>query len=344
MKVLLTGSSGFLGTFVARELVAAGHEVRALLRSGQKPPLLLALPLEVVPGDILDGASLDRALEGCQALVHCAAKVSFRTVDSDAVFRTNVEGSRTVLEAAARARIARVVFTSSVASMGASAGPQLLDETAPWGQKATGMAYHLSKWEAEQLALSHARAGLPVVLLNPGLLLGPDDARLTSTRLVMHGLNRTLPGYVEGGFSAAHVRDVARAHVAALSFGEVGERYILAGLNTTVSEFFALVAELSGVPAPRRLPAALLWPLVALADGLVRLVPSLGHTTVGELNLPTLRASRQYTQYTCAKAERALGYQMTPLRETLLDTIRSLIRSGAAKANTPELRGLISTT
>jgi dihydroflavonol-4-reductase len=340
MKVLLTGGSGFVGSFIGRELFAQGHEVRALVRSGVCPPLLRG-KADVIRGDILAPDSIDRAMDGVDAVIHSAARVSMRTIDRAETFHTNVDGTRNVLERAQRHGVRRVVYTSSVASMGATKTPEVLDETAPWGQAATGSPYHLSKWEAEQIALDLARRGLPVIILNPGVVLGPDDLNLTSSRLVMHAVNGTIPGHVEGGFSIVHVRDCARAHVAALERGKVGERYIVAGTDVTTSEFFARVAALTGVKAPRKLPRHLLFALIATFDGLVALVPPLGKTTLGELNLPTFRASLQYTFYDCKKAEDALGYTKTPLDETLKETIASLLLRGAVKARTPELVALL---
>jgi len=335
MKVLLTGATGFVGSEIARELVRQGHELRVLVRKTSKLDGLAGLSYERVEGDILDRASLDRALEGMDALIHTAANVSARLRDAALIDRVNVEGTRTVLDAAAARPGLRVVYTSSIAAVGATEAPKLQDESAPW-RSGDGYQYIDAKRRAEEFVLEHAKRGLDVVVLNPGFVLGPGDVYLGSTRLVLEFLKGRLGWITDGGISFCDVRDVAKAHVAALTRGERGERYIVASKNQTLHEALAIVGRLSGKRPARRAPYALVW-LAALLSEAVALVKE---HPFEEFNRPVVRYSRLYNWTDSSKAARELGYATRSLEESLRDTIRDFLARGLIAASTPELQAL----
>jgi dihydroflavonol-4-reductase len=338
MKVVLTGGTGFLGSWIARELVAAGHEVRTLVRGTSKLDALRGLPVETVAGDVTDRASMDEAMRGADAVIHCAGNTSARPRDRERVHQVNVVGTRTVMEAALAAGVGRAVHTSSIAAVGASPDPVLLNEDAPWNVGDTGYHYVDSKRAAELAALEAGRAGLDVVVLNPGLILGPGDLFLGSTRPVheyMVGRMRLYPG---GGLSFCDVRDVARAHVAALTLGSPGARYILAGQNRTFGELLAELHRLTDLGRARRLPRALGWTLGALSE----LVAKLREHPLEEVNRPVLRYGELFAWYDVTRAERALGYTPRPFEETLRDTVVDHLRTGRFPARTTRLEALLA--
>lgn len=320
MRVLLTGASGFIGSWVARELLRRGHEVRVLVRPTSNLRNLAGLAVEHAPGDVLDAPSVARALEGRDAVVHTAGLVHF--VPADPVQRAvNALSVRVVLEAALRAGVGRAVLTSSTAVMGGSARPQVADEETPSTAASLGIDYFTTKLQGEQEAMAiHAR-GLPVVILRPSVVLGPGDVYRSSTATVRAVARRRLPFHVEGGQSYTDVRDVAAAHAAALERGRPGEAYVLGGHNLTVGEFVTRVAAAAGVPPPRRLPfgVALLGAMVGEAWARLR-----GRTP--GITAQLVRAGHLYTFVRSDKARRELDYAVRPFEETLRDTLEDVAR------------------
>ncbi|MEZ0229118.1 MAG: NAD-dependent epimerase/dehydratase family protein [Planctomycetota bacterium] len=335
MKVLVTGATGFVGSEIARELVRQGHQVRVLVRKTSKLDGLKDVPHERVEGDILDRASLDRALEGMEALIHAAANVSARIRDAALIDRVNVEGTRTVLDAAAARPGLRVVYTSSVATIGATETPSLQTESSPW-RSGDGYQYIDAKRRAEEFVLQHAQRGLDVVILNPGMVLGPGDIYLGSTRVVLEFLKGRLGWITDGGISFCDVRDVAKAHVAALTKGKRGERYIVASMNQTLYDALATIARLSGKRPARRAPWALVW----LAASFSELLSVFREHSLEELNRPVARYSRLFNWTDSAKASRELGYSIRPFEDSVRDTIQDFLARGLIEADTPELRAL----
>jgi len=336
MKVLLTGATGFLGGEIARRLIAAGHDVRITVRKSSKLDGVKDLPLEKVEADILDKASMVRALEGRDALIHAAASVSSRVRDKDAIFRANVEGTRAVLEAAVEAKVSRVVYTSTIGTIGTTEDAGLHDERTVWDVERLDYGYVNAKKKAEELAFDFARRGLPLVILNPGFILGPGDVYGSSTRVVSEWLHGRLSVYLEGGLSFCDVRDVAQAHVDALTKGTVGERYIVAGQNLRWSEFYTAAARLSGVPMPVRAPYALAYSLGFVFE----MAAKLFEHRFEELNRPVVRFGGRFNFCDVSKAKAALGYTVTPFEETIRDTLADLVRQGKAPALTPALSAL----
>jgi nucleoside-diphosphate-sugar epimerase len=327
MKVLLTGGTGFLGKNVARALAARGHEVRAIARAGSN---LEGLPgMEIVRGDVCDPDSLFRAAEGCAAVLHMAALVKMWVPDREEFARVNVEGLRAALAAADRVG-ARLVYTSSFMALGPT-GPAAADETQLHPGHSFRNDYERTKARADAVAREAAAAGRDVVLLYPGVVYGPGDRTAGNivVNMIADHLRGAFPGIIGPGdrlWSYSFVDDVAAAHVEALERGRRGERYLLAGENVTMNEFFRVLAEVAGVPPPRHhIPyaaaGALGWMLYAWAE-LTGLPPLFTHEVVGVF--------RAHWAYDSAKAERELGYRITPLRDGLRRTLEWLRASAAA--------------
>jgi dihydroflavonol-4-reductase len=257
VKILVTGGTGFLGSALVPLLAAAGHEVRLIARGDADSAK--ALGVEVVKGSLEDASVVGRALHGVEALYHLAGQVAFDPSDPAALYRLHVECTRTLLEAAAGAGVKKVVLASSSGTVGISREDKVHDERAPYPiQVVARWPYYLSKIFQEKTALRVGRdRGLPVVVLNPSLLLGPGDRRLSSTDVVFKFLERRIPAMPTGGLSFVDVRDAALAFASALERGRAFERYLLGGANMTFVEFFGRLSRLSGVAAPTvRLPSS----------------------------------------------------------------------------------------
>jgi dihydroflavonol-4-reductase len=325
MRALVTGASGFVGAAVARALCQAGWQVRALVRAGSDPRNLAQLPMEPVRGDITDGASLDAALAGCEALFHVAADYRLWTPDPQRLYRTNVEGTRNVLDAALRARIARIVYTSSVATVGLPPDGSPGTEATPVGLADMIGHYKRSKFLAEERVRESARAGLPVVIVNPSTPVGPGDVRPTPTgRLVVDAALGRMPAYVDTGLNIVHVDDVAAGHLRALERGRPGERYILGGENLTLREILGAISRIAGRSPPRlRLPLAALLPCAYVAELVARLS---GRET--RLTVASVRIARKPMYFSSEKAVRELGYAWRPPAAAFADAIEWLRAQG----------------
>jgi dihydroflavonol-4-reductase len=334
MRVLLTGATGFVGSWVARELVAAGHEVRALVRKTSKLTNIEGLPIERAVGDVLDAASVRRALDGRDAVVHTAGVTDFGA-DSRRLFEVNVTGVSVVFGAAAEMGVERALLTSSIAAIGGAFFPRVADEKTPSNAESVGVDYLASKYRGERVALDFAARGLSVCAVRPGVVLGPGDIYNSSATTILALARGSLPAYVAGGASFCDVRDVARGHVAALERGRKGETYILGGHNLEIGELVRRVAEMTGVPAPKRMPYAVAYAVAAVSELAARLF---GRRA--ELSRQLVRASALYTFASSAKAERDLGYTIRPFEDSLRDTLRFFIANGRLKPATPELSKL----
>src|SRR5213076_752842 len=278
MRALVTGATGFVGSAVARALAAGGWQVRALVRAGSDRRNLRELPVEIASGDLTDRASLDGALDGCEALFHVAADYRLWTPDPQLLYRTNVEGTRNVIEAARRAKVARIVYTSSVATVGLPADGSPGSEETPVALTDMIGHYKRSKFLAEELVRGEARTGAPVVIVNPSTPVGPGDLKPTPTgRMVLDAARGRMPAYVDTGLNIVHVDDVAAGHLLAFHRGRAGERYILGGQDMMLREILAAIAPLVGRKAPRiRLPHAAVLPLACAAEVWARIT---GRTT-----------------------------------------------------------------
>ncbi|MHB8474876.1 MAG: hopanoid-associated sugar epimerase [Steroidobacteraceae bacterium] len=319
MKALVTGATGFVGAAVARALCAAGWEVRALARPGSDRSNLRQLALQVVEGDLADVASLERALEGCAALFHVAADYRLGARDSKPLYRTNVDGTRNILNAARNTAVGRVVYTSSVATVGIPANGLPGEESAPVTLSDMIGHYKRSKYLAEEVAREAARTGLSVVIVNPSTPVGPGDIKPTPTgQLVLDAAAGRMPAYVDTGLNIVHVDDVAAGHLLAHERGKSGERYILGGEDMTLREILSAIAALVGRKPPAvRLPYAAILPLAYVAEAFARVS---GRS--GRLTLEGLRMSRKRMYFSSAKAARDLGYRFRPPLAAFEDAVR----------------------
>jgi dihydroflavonol-4-reductase len=317
VKILVTGATGFLGGALVPLLVEARHEVRVIARGAA--PQAEALGCEVAQGDLRDPDAVRRALDGRQALYHLAGRVSRDGRDARLMYELHVDGTRSLLAEAARQRLARVVLASSSGTIGVSRERRVATEEDLYPiETVARWPYYLSKIYEEKLALEAAGRGLPVVVLNPSLLLGPGDERLSSTQDVYRFLQGRIPVMPRGGISFVDVRDAAQAFLAALTRGNVGERHLLGAVNWDFTEFFARLGRIAHQPPPPlRLPSPV---KVAAAHLLEKLARARGR----EPDLPAadVEMGEHWFFVDSSKAERVLGFRPRDPVETLTDTVR----------------------
>ena len=330
--ILVTGASGFVGSAVARALLAEGERVRVLLRPTSPRTNVEGLAVEVATGDIRDRASVARALDGCRHLFHVAADYRLWARDPEDIVRANVEGTRAVMEAARDAKLERVVYTSSVATLRLREDGVPVDETAPNTPDGTVGAYKRSKVLAERLVEAMAADGLPAVIVLPSTPIGPRDVKPTPTgRIVVEAANGRMPAYVDTGLNLVHVDDVARGHLLAWRKGRPGERYILGGQDVSLGDMLRAIAHLVGRRPPRvELPRGPIFPLAYAAEAVARVTGREPFATVDALRMAKYRMF-----FSSAKAEAALGYSARPYREALADAVdwfRAAGRIGAGRA------------
>lgn len=335
MRVLVTGATGFVGSWMARELAARGHAVRVLLRPTSSLANLEGLPVERAVGDVTDLASVERALRDCEGVVHTAGVAHFRSGDEARLEAVNHGSVGIVLGAALRAGVRRAVLTSSVAAMGGTLEPRVMDEGWTSNAESFGVDYFTSKLRGEREALRLAAQGLPVSVVRPSVVLGPGDVYDSSATTVLALARRQLPVVVRGGTSFCDVRDVARGHAEALERGRPGEAYILGGHNLEIEEMAARVSRMTGVPPPRAVP----WRLALAAAALAELAGRL-RGRESKLSRQLIRASRLFTFVSSERARRELGYSVRPFEESLADTLRWFMKAGRLRPSTPELAAL----
>ena len=266
MLAFVTGATGFVGSHVARVLAEQGADLRLLIRSSSDPRNIQALNADRVVGDLRDPASIEKAMAGCEVVFHVAADYRLWVRDPEQMYCANVEGTRAILDAARKNRVRRVVYTSSVATMGFTSNGCPADEDSPVSLEGMIGHYKRSKFMAEQIALQAGRSGMDVVVVNPSTPVGEQDIKPTPTgRIVVDFLKKKFPAYVDTGLNLVDVTECARGHVAALEKGRSGERYILGGENLTLKQILDKLAAITGLPSPKlRVPYVL-----ALATGVV---------------------------------------------------------------------------
>jgi dihydroflavonol-4-reductase len=320
MTTLVTGATGFLGGHVARQLVAAGHSVRILIRTSSNLQYLEGLSAERVTGDLQDAASLDRAMKGVRRVFHVAADYRLWTKNPDEIYATNVEGTRRLFEAAGQAGVERVVYTSTVATIAVPVHGEALpnEETHATLSQMIGH-YKRSKFLAELEAIKAAAAGVPVVIVNPTAPVGPADWKPTPTgRIIVDFMNGKMPAYVDTGLNLVAVEDAAAGHLLAAEKGRIGERYILGARNMTLKQILGALAAITGQSAPRvRIPHA-----VALAAGYAD--EFFSRLTGREPQIPVegVKMSRHRMFVESDKAERELGYQPGAVEPALERAVR----------------------
>jgi len=329
MDALVTGGTGFIGANVARELVARGATVRVLARRGGDRRALEGVPVEIADGDILDAASVRRAVQGVQTVFHVAADYRLWAPDPSVLYRTNVDGTRTVLEAAGEAGVRRIVHTSSVGALGIPGDGSPGTEDTPVTLEDMVGDYKRSKFLSERVAVELARRGLPVVIVNPSAPIGPWDVKPTPTgQMVVDVMRGRMIATVDSGLNVVHVRDVAQGHLLAAERGKLGERYILGHRDLPLTELFGMLAELTGRRPPRfRVPYAVAWLGAAGSEGLSRLT---GRPPA--VPLTAVRMARKRMYFSSARAVRELGMPQTDVRQALADAVAWFEAHGYARS------------
>lgn len=320
VTTVITGATGFVGSAVLRRLLDAGHSVRALVRAGSDRRNLRGLPVETAEGDLRDRASLERILRGCDALFHVAADYRLWVRDPRELYESNVAGTRSILVAAGEVGVSRIVYTSSVATLGLNADGSPADEETPVTLDDMIGHYKRSKFlaeaEARRLAAEH---GLPVVIVNPSAPVGPRDIKPTPTgRVILDAARGRLPAYVDTGLNVVHVDDVAEGHWLAFERGGVGERYVLGGENLTLREILTRVAALAGRRPPEvRLPHRLVLPVAYLAEAWARMWSG----AEPRVTVDGVRMARKLMYFSSDKARRELGFVARPADAALRDAL-----------------------
>ena len=307
---LVTGATGFLGWHVVQVLRQRGIAVRALVR---RPEAARELDAELAPGDLRDADAVRRAVQGCGLVFHAAADYRLWVRDATEMFRSNVEGTRNVLEAAARAGVERIVYTSTVGCIGFVRGG-LGDETTAVTLADMDGPYKRTKFQAEQVALEYARKGLPVVIVNPTAPVGEHDVKPTPTgQTIVDFLRGGMPAYLDTGLNVVDARETAEGHWLACERGRPGERYILGGENLTLQEIFERLSRISGRPAPRtQIPWGVAWVAGVVSTGLAGLTGK-----EPRVPLAAVQMARKKMWVSHAKAERELGFKPSPAEVAL---------------------------
>ena len=328
MKAFVTGATGFLGSHVARVLADQGAHLRLLVRPTSNLKNLEGLKAETATGDLRDAASLEKAMSGCDTVFHVAADYRLWVRDPNEMYRSNVAGTRALLEASRKNGVARVVYTSSVATVGFTGYGRPADEDSPVSLADMIGHYKRSKFMAEQIALEAGRGGMQVVTVNPTTPIGEQDVKPTPTgRIVVDFLKRKFPAYVETGLNLVDVRECARGHVAAFEKGRTGERYILGGEDLTLKQILDKLGQITGLPSPKiKLPY-----IFAFAAGVVdEAVTGLLLRREPRATVDTVRMGKKKMFASSAKAERELGWKTVPIDSALQRAVEWFRANGYA--------------
>jgi len=315
LKAFVTGATGFLGAHVARALLEQGATLRLLVRPSSDLRNLRGLAADRVLGDLRDLPSIEKAMEGCDAVFHVAADYRLWVRDPDEMYRSNVDGTRNVLAAAQKHRVNRVVYTSSVATMGFRQDGQVVDEDSPVSLADMIGHYKRSKYMAEQVALDAGRSGQKVVVVNPSTPIGEMDVKPTPTgRIVLDFLKKKFPAYVDTGLNLVDAKECARGHVAAMEKGRSGERYILGGENLTLKQILDKLAAITGLPSPTvKVPQFVAMAAAVFDEGWTGFL--LGKEP--RATVEAVRMGRKKMFVTSAKAELELGWKVSPVNDAL---------------------------
>lgn len=324
--ILVTGGTGFLGGHLLGALACRDEHVRVVCRTIPDNAALQPRMLSYVRGDVTDRGSMLSAMEGIRQVYHVAGRVDFNPRSDKELIATNVEGARNVFEAASAAGVERVVHVSSVSTIGATSDPaRPLDEDDFGKGLGVELPYPQSKLRGERVALEFALRGLPVIIVNPTFFLGPNDKNHSSSRTVLAFIRRQVwTGLRTGGFGLTDVRDVARGIILAMERGQPGRRYILGGNNLLLREYHRLLAQLTGLRAPRiSLPAALAMPLAVVGNLGYRLLGITPYVGIGDVRL-----GRHYWIYDYSRSKGELGLTCRLPEDTLRDTLHWLTQEG----------------
>ena len=318
MNTLVTGAAGFLGSHVTRQLVARGDEVRVLLRASSTNRAIADLPLEYVTGDLRDPASLERAMKGVKRVFHVAADYRLWAKRKQDIYDSNVGGTKNLLDAAKRAGVEQLIYTSTVATIAVDR-PQHPNEFTDAKLEEMVGHYKRSKWMAEREALGAAKSGLPVIVAMPTTPVGPWDWKPTPTgKIILDFLNGNMPGYVKTGLNFVGVEECAAGHLLVAEKGQVGERYLLGGENLTLKEMLDTLAKITGLRAPMlKIPHGLALGVAYANTAFSRLVGR-------EPQIPVegVKIARHMMFVDCARAKRELGFQAGPVAAALERAVR----------------------
>jgi dihydroflavonol-4-reductase len=318
-QTFLTGATGFVGSAVARLLLKEGHRVRALARKGSDRRNLEGLDLEIVEGDLAKPESYRDALEGCQALFHVAADYRIWVPDAEAMHRVNVIGTNALMMAALDAKVERIVYTSSVATLGTEPGGNSANENTASSYGQMVGTYKRSKFLAEQevqrLIRHHA---LPAVIVNPSTPIGPRDIKPTPTgRIIVDAAKGLMPAYIDTGLNIVHVDDVAMGHWLAYQQGKIGERYVLGGENLGLGDILGMISGMAGRKPPTvKLPRLPLFPIAWACEAIARMTGKEPFVTAD-----ALRMAKKKMFFSSSKAERELGFKARPARVAIADAV-----------------------
>jgi dihydroflavonol-4-reductase len=329
MKSLVTGATGFLGSAVMRCLLAAGHEVRVLVRPGSNRKNLENFPIEITEGDLLDHPSLKRAVNDCDNLFHVAADYRLWVPDPEIMHKINVIGTQALIIAAAEAGLQRIVYTSSVATLGLNPDGLPANEKTPCNFATIAGYYKRSKYKAEQIVKKLADDHrLPLVIVNPSTPIGPGDVRPTPTgRIVIDTVMGKMPAYVNTGLNIAHVDDIAHGHLLAFRQGKAGERYILGGDNMMLLQILKTIDEINGAPTNRiKIPVNLMLPIAWCMEKIATFT-----RTEPRATLDSIHMAKKLMFFSSEKAHRELGYQYRPAIEALKDAVKWFKENGYCK-------------
>lgn len=317
MATFVTGATGFIGSHITRKLLEKGEDVKVLVRKTSNTENLDGLDVEKVYGDVLDIESLKTAFKGCDKLFHTAGFVSFKKSDYKKMEDINVRGASNVLSAALETGISKVMFTSSVAAIGIERDGSPLTENTEYDLYNEGIGYMNVKYLAEKEAMNYFEKGLPVVILNPSVVLGPGDIYLSSAGSVLWFAKKKFPGYMDGRFNLVDVDDVAEGHILAAEKGEPGKRYILGNKNVTVKEYFGMLEKVTGVPAPKmKIPYPFAYTTALVLERLL----SFSFPNYSSLDLDSIKLSKYNWHVDSSRAEKELGFKQRPIEETIKNT------------------------
>ncbi|MGC1416929.1 MAG: hopanoid-associated sugar epimerase [Candidatus Acidiferrum sp.] len=327
MTTLVTGASGFLGSHVARQLVARGEDVRVLMRPSSTNRAIGDLSLEYVTGDLRDASSLDRALAGVKYVFHVAADYRLWAKKSREIYDSNVGGTKNILEAAKRARIEKFIYTSTVATIAVDR-TQLPNEFTNTKLEEMVGHYKRSKWMAEQEVLKAAEEGLPAVVAMPTTPVGPGDWKPTPTgKIILDFLNGKMPGYVETGLNFVGAEECAEGHLLVGEHGKVGERYLLGAENLTLKALLDMLSKITGLPAPSlKIPHGLALGVAYMNTAFSRLIGK-------EPQIPVegVKIAQHMMFVDCSRAQRELGFKPGSVQAALERAVRWYEANGYVK-------------
>ena len=319
MKTLVTGSTGFLGSSVLRELINDGREVKALIRKGTSKKNITGLDVEIAYGDLRDIESIRSALNGCDILYHVAAYYSLWDCNKQLIHEINVKGTRNILRAAKEKELKKIVYTSTVGCIGLNQDTTPATENTFFNKNTLANDYKKSKYQAEQVALEFARGGLPVVIVNPSTPVGPRDIKPTPTgKIILDFMNRKMPAYIDTGLNLIDVKDCARGHILAELKGIPGERYILGNQNMTLFEILTTLEKITGLKAPRiKMP---FW--VALSAGWACEMVA-NHLTGKPPSIPLagVKMAKYFMYFDSSKAINKLGLAQNSVENALRQSV-----------------------